>query len=549
MRDIQEGRIDGLTLADYVRVVWRRKLIVVGCCLFALAAATLLARHSHHGYRASADVLFNRTGLPASFSSTGSLNTQQAARIAQTQAHLALSPALVARVLASAHVRGLTTQQFLRKSTVAASPSADILTFTVKNRDSAVATRLVNAYAQQFVLYRRSLAEAPSMAALATLRARMADLERRRAIFTPLYAQLATRYEDLATANALDSGSFVVSRPATAATKIASRQKQYAIIGIGAGLVLGLILAFLADALDTSVRSEAQISQALRLPLLVRLAAARQRWSKRALTGLRQSPRGDASGYRTLREELDFVLVRREIVSGANRKDAKTVLVAGAKGGDGSLLVAAELAVFYARAHRRVILVDLSGEDRVLRRLFGLEFEVGVDEVVSDASLDDALKSVEFPGSANGSAPGGTMRVLPRLGRPGEEPISGRALDELLARMQERSDIIVAAAPPLLETPSVGLVQLFDLSVLALRPAELKEQDLQELATFVDRCETKPVGFVVMGNGRRRTAMTGSGRSTRRRLVAGDGEEATEAEDPVATRSRFARARLGVTSR
>src|SRR5262249_59512127 len=67
------------------------------------------------------------------------------------------------------------------------------------------------------------------------------------------------------------AGNTIVLQPADQAGKVRPRPKRQALLAGLLGLVLGLALAFLAEALDRHVRSEHELDDALDLPLLARI--------------------------------------------------------------------------------------------------------------------------------------------------------------------------------------------------------------------------------------------------------------------------------------
>jgi capsular polysaccharide biosynthesis protein len=70
-----------------------------------------------------------------------------------TLASVVRDPKLVARVVASAGVPGMTPGSFLSNSSVTPSPNADLLEVAVTNLEAQSAVRLVNTYAREMTVY------------------------------------------------------------------------------------------------------------------------------------------------------------------------------------------------------------------------------------------------------------------------------------------------------------------------------------------------------------------------------------------------------------
>ena len=94
---------------------------------------------------------------------------------------------------------------------------------------------------------------------------------------SPVYADLLNRESQIATALVLQAGTAPrVVQPAAGASQIRPRPKRSALLGLALGAILGIGLAFLRDALDKKTRSDDEIHEILRLPLLGRLAPPRE---------------------------------------------------------------------------------------------------------------------------------------------------------------------------------------------------------------------------------------------------------------------------------
>ena len=90
-----------------------------------------------------------------------------------------------------------------------------------------------------------------------------------------LYRGLQQKDQELATLQALQTSRLSVTRAAAKAYQVAPRPKRAAALGIFLGLVVGIGLMFLLEALDTRVRSGAEIAERLDLPLLSRIPGRR----------------------------------------------------------------------------------------------------------------------------------------------------------------------------------------------------------------------------------------------------------------------------------
>src|SRR6266487_4444479 len=143
-------------LRDYLRVLRRRKWIFLQAVVIVPVAVVLLAIRQTPLYQASAEVLLKNEDLAASLTGTALQTYQDPIRLVQTQADLARVPAVAQQVLEVAHVPGMTPSSFLAASSVSARQDADILEFSVTDRDAGVAARLATCGVRRAASRRRA---------------------------------------------------------------------------------------------------------------------------------------------------------------------------------------------------------------------------------------------------------------------------------------------------------------------------------------------------------------------------------------------------------
>ena len=404
------------TLRDYLHVAARRKWLIGATALAAPLAAVAFSLHQQRLYEAQAKVLLSTQNLAAQLTNTQSTGLNlQPDRIAATQASVARVPDVAQRALADVPGSGLTVHRFLQQSNVATATNADILTFDVVHQDPQLARRLVDAYAREYTRYRRQLDTASIAVALRSVNDRIATLEQAGDGASTLHASLVERQATLATMAALQTSNATVVEMAPPASQVQPKPLRNGILGLALGIVLGVGLAFLWEALDTRVRTAQEISDRLDgAPLLARLATpSRKLRSKNKLVMVAEPRSVQSEAFRMLRTNLEFIRLDREI---------QTVMVTSAVEQEGKSTTVANLAVALARAGQRVVLVDLDLRRPFLSTFFDLDGP-GVTEVaLGYASLDGALASVVIDdggprtnGYTNGHGPSveGVLEVLP----------------------------------------------------------------------------------------------------------------------------------------
>ena len=493
------------TLRDYVTVVRRRRLIVVLAVLVVLGAALGYSFRQGKLYQASAEVLLIRQNLAASL--TGAQDPtvyQQSDRIAQTQADVARVPTVARGALRAVRATDRSVSRFLSRSSVTAKPNADLLVFNVTDAEPALAARLATAYAHAFTAYRRQLDTLSIARARAGVQQKIRELERGHEKGSALYGTLVERDQQLATMEALLTSSASVVQEATHATQVQPKPVRNAVLGLLLGLVLGIGLAFLREALDTRVRSADEIGERLGgLSLLGRLPAPPRRLSaKNQLVMLERPTSVEGEAFRILRTNLEFARLANNV---------RTIMVTSAVEREGKSTTAANLALAFARSGQRVVLVDLDLRRPFLHRFFGMG-GVGVTQVaLGHAKIDDALIEVRaapdriFAGRAdrNGVA-GRPLLVLPAGATPPDPGafVGTPKLEQILDELTDRADLVVVDAPPALNVGDVlTLSARVDAILVVTRMNVVRRAMLNEVGRVLASAPAAKLGFVITGAG------------------------------------------------
>ena len=156
-------------------------------------------------------------------------------------------------------------------SSVSASSTTDILTFSVTDPNQRLASALATAYATAYVGYRHYLDTSVLARAYADVKRQLDRLEASGDTTSALHASLLEKSQQIATLQTLQTSNASVIRTAGTASQVQPRTLRNAAFGLALGLLLGLGLIFLVESLDTRIRSPEELAQQLRLPLLARL--------------------------------------------------------------------------------------------------------------------------------------------------------------------------------------------------------------------------------------------------------------------------------------
>ena len=494
------------SLADYLEILHRRIWIVLIPVVLAPILTYVISSREKPVYSASSSVYINLTS--ATQSALGIFNQAAAGdptRYFQTEATLARNPSLLNSIARS---QGMSPGALASDSSVAPSPVANLLTFTAQTGDPNQAARIANAYARAFAKFQPRQDAQTLTNAITRVSRRIRAL---RLSGVPNTApSIVLLRQNL---NALQAGLIAVSdneaqvaQQADGGAQVSPRPKRDAILGLALGLILGVGLAFLAEALDKRVRSEQEIESILGLPLLARLPTPPRHLRQAGELPILVEPRSaSAEAVKKLRTNLEFLTLDRE---------ARVIMITSALEQEGKSTTIASLAVALARSGRRVALVDLDLRKPYVHRFFQISQVPGVIDVVSGRrELSDALKPVLVSGKERRSAryassaqesgdPSSLLAVLP-AGPLGPDPafLVGHAnMTALLEQLKQDWDFVLVDTPPL---PAVddglALSAAVDGILVVTKSGAVPRRMLQEMSRLLDSARAEVLGFVLTG--------------------------------------------------
>jgi succinoglycan biosynthesis transport protein ExoP len=257
---------------------------------------------------------------------------------------------------------------------------------------------------------------------------------------------------------------------------------QYLLMGLLLGVVLGLGVVVLREALDRQVREPEDVGRALAMPVL---GGIPQEDAKRPLP-MRSAPHSArAEAYRAVLANLPFL----------NNSDdlPQQIMVTGTASGEGVSTLAANLAVALARSGRRVVLVDANLRRPRLHEIFDVPASPGLAELLADsASFDDVVHVLD----------GGALRVM-TAGELPEDPVerltSSHATD-VLAHLEKYCDVVIFDTPPVVPVAdALFLVRQVSAVVLNTRVRITKKDQLRRAGDALHQVRAPVAGVVVTG--------------------------------------------------
>jgi succinoglycan biosynthesis transport protein ExoP len=526
------------SLADYLEILHRRIWIILIPVVLAPILTYVISSSQKPVYSASSNVYINLT--PATQTALGIFNQAASGdptRYLAGEALLARDSALIASV---EKAQQMPPGKLGSISSVSPSDIANVLIFTVQTGNRGRAATLANAYARAFTRFEPRQDAQQIINAISRVRRQIRQLRAKGIPKTsPRIATLRQEVDELGGGLAVLGNAPRVVQPAEGAGQVSPRPTRDAMLGLALGLVLGLGLAFLAEALDKRVRSEREIENILRLPLLARLPTPPRRLRRaRELPILVEPQSPSAEAAKKLRTNLEFLTLDHE---------ARVIMVTSALEQEGKSTTIASLAVALARSGRRVALVDLDLRKPDLHHFFKLRQVPGVIDVISGrCELSAALKPVLLPAanrrasrqasSEHSGEAASSLAVLP-AGPLGPDPaflVGNPRMTALIEQLKSDWDFVLVDAPPL---PAVddglALSGSVDGVLVVTRSGLVPRRMLQELSRLLDSSPAEVLGFVLTGLSRSEAYGYGYGYGSGRSGGSGRHDEAQLIEAPT----------------
>lgn len=305
-------------------------------------------------------------------------------------------------------------------------------------------------------------------------------LRRIRDISSGLYTNLQNRYSEAKLAEASASPDVTVLDSAIAplapTANTAPTILLMAVLG-GAGAAVGL--ALLLDHLDGRLRYPAQVSDDLNLSIVGTVP---------------EFPKGgiDQNSPVTYQLVESFRTLRMAIMHGLSGHHT-SFAISSPSPGEGKSLIAANLAMSFAEAGYRTVLVDGDTRRGALHEMFGLAPTPGLTEYLQEAAtLDVTVRETSHSGLSVINC-GSRMRNSPEL-------LTSARLPHLVAELQKRFDVVVFDTPPL----AAG-IDGYSISVatgallIVLRVGHTTRRTAAEKLRMVDRLPIDLLGAVLNG--------------------------------------------------
>jgi polysaccharide biosynthesis transport protein len=280
-----------------------------------------------------------------------------------------------------------------------------------------------------------------------------------------LYDQLEQRLQEAGIIAGLHSTSIRMIDPADTPDYPSSPRKTFNLaLGFVAGLLAGVLFAFIIHILDTNIKSVSDVEEKLGLPLLGVIPSVETKdvlpdaFIQRATSGVESGWSQIAESYRSLRTGLLF--------SRAG-SPPKVLLITSSKPAEGKTAVSTLSSITLALSGARVLLIDADLRRPTVHMRFKIPNRVGLSTILTGIA--------KFPEVVYQHPAVPSLHVLPSgpIAPMPAELLGAPEMGEFIASVRGQYDFIVIDTPPVLTvTDALVLVPFSDGVAIVLRYGE-----------------------------------------------------------------------------
>jgi capsular exopolysaccharide synthesis family protein len=383
---------------------------------------------------------------------------------------------------------------------------AEFLVIRYQHSDPLDARRRAQAFAHEYLSFRRQQAVDEILAASVTVRQRIRSLE---SSLRELEAQIAdtadpsgqtalasqastiegqlavlqVQLSELTPPTGLNVGQVV--EPASVPDSPTSPNHMLNLaLALFVGLALGVGLAFLQERLDDRIRGREDLEAQAGVSALVVIPKVTD-WKRGEEVRLvtHEEPRSAPSeAYRKLRTSLLF---------SASQKEMRSLLVTSPHVEEGKTTTVSNLGVALAQAGKRVILIDADLRKPKLHRFFSLNGDIGLTSVLAgEAKAREALVESHVD----------DLEVLPSGPVPGNpaELLSSDQMGALLEELSKDADfLVIDSAPVLVAADATILATLADGVLLVADAGKTSRGSVGHARLQLEQVNANVVGAVL----------------------------------------------------
>jgi capsular exopolysaccharide synthesis family protein len=249
------------------------------------------------------------------------------------------------------------------------------------------------------------------------------------------------------------------------------------------GLALGLLVVFVLEHLDDSIKTTDDLNQLLGLAPLGTVSDLKMGGYSTALVTTKTGFSPESEGYRMIRSNIQFMSVDEA---------SNSILVTSSVRGEGKSITVANLGVVMAQAGHKTIVVDTDLRRPVQHEIFQLSNEKGLTDLFreSDANVSDYVMETQVP----------NLQVLCSglLPPNPSELLGSRRMKQVMANIAGLAEVVIYDGPPAaLVADAAILADRVDGVVFMAEVGKTRRDAIKQAVFNLRQAEAKIFGVVL----------------------------------------------------
>ena len=509
-RDPSSDVLETVELSDYLKVVRERKWIIVLCVAAVTAAALVGSFLTTPKYKATAGVLYKQNNFDVLFNAQ-IFEVRDLPRELQTGANL-VKVSTVAEMVQRALDSPRAPEELLPMVEVQPEGQTNLINITASSIYAQEAADLANAFATQFVVYRRDADRMALQTASKQLEEERQQLQGEQADTYRLNL-IEENMKKLQILESMQTGGYeVVQQAEVPLSPFTPQPVRNGVLALAVGLVLGVGLAFLLEYLDRRIKDDETLEREFGLPVLASVPLVGKKWAREqgqrslAPVGFLRSHSPLLEPYRLLRSNLQYFEVDRTM---------RSILITSALPEEGKTITSINLGLSLAFSGSRVVILEADLRKPRLHSYLNLGNEIGVSNVLAGThTFAESMQLVQVdefapPESRRSTKTAPDSALLQKnlycvtsgpLPPNPAELVGSAKMFELIEKATDMADYVIVDTPPLLAvSDSLNLASHVDGVIVSARMNSTTIDEAREVRTLLQRVGGRPIGVVANG--------------------------------------------------
>ena len=313
---------------------------------------------------------------------------------------------------------------------------------------------------------------------------RLTQLQTTLGLYQQIYINLLNSLESIRLARLQNTPNIVQIEPALPVQEpIRPRPLMNTALAAAVGLMLAAGIVFLIEYLDDTLKTPEDVERVLGVPVLGFVAEMQYKKKSAEEVYVTRQPRSPVSeAFRSLRTNLEFAAVQKPI---------RTLLVTSPGPSEGKTTIAANLAVIFSQAEKRVALMDADMRRPRVHRLLGMSNREGLSNLFLNQTRAFSV------GRGREDLPHLLVITSGSLPPNPAELLGSEKMNHILEELRGPLDMVIIDTPPSLVADAQVLSAKVDAVLIVIQPGTTHAEAAKASLDMFKRAGARVVGVVL----------------------------------------------------